>query len=225
MKKIIIAVLLSVVSMSALANRTWIAISDSIGSGVPQGQSWQHAFSLVSAERNIYIRNLSSPGSSLGDTRQGGFNNPNTAAAINMIAGANSAYCCVLVMAGLNDWGSSVPWQNTATSLRFILQKVRNEGKKAMVMSPIWNYREGIANADGLTLSDYRIVLANVCIGEFPDVCHFAKKSNTIMGSSAAAPYFDANEVAEGKQTHPNAQGHRYLADWIIQEGASAGLF
>jgi hypothetical protein len=37
--------------------------------------------------------------------------------------------------------------------------------------------------------------------------------------------YYDSAEVAANNRVHPNAIGHRKLADWIKLEAAAAGYF
>jgi lysophospholipase L1-like esterase len=129
------------------------------------------------------------------------------------------------VQAGTNDFGRAVPWEDTVASLRRILSYANATGKKVLVLEPIWRANENTPNSLGHTLNTYRFMIASVCKDEYPKICHFAPRGKTIMGTKSGAAYFDSTEISQGKQLHPNAMGHRKLADWIKSEAAAAKFF
>lgn len=246
MKRLIAAAVLSLLCLSAycagpirttssttntLNLNTWIVIGDSIGSFVAQGTPNQHFLKLVANERNISIRNLSSPGASLGSSDNTGFNSATTINAIAQISGAWGYYSGVIVQAGTNDFKRGISVDKTIEGLRRILAKVRADGRKAVVMDPIYRDGEEISNGlndslcvnIGNTLNCYRFYMRTVCESEYADVCRFALRSGSVMG--VFNNNYDSSEVSTNTRTHPNATGHRALADWLKAEAAAAGFF
>lgn len=233
MKNAVLALLLSLFAAHANANMTCILFGDSIGSTVAQGTANQHFLHLLTAERNVFFRSVASPGATLGHSDYTGFNSQRAVEIINQVRGLYGWYGCVIIQAGTNDFGRDDPVSVTKTveSLRRILAKVRADGRKALVMEPI--YRDGentpnsvndaLCGATGNTLNCYRYFMGVVCQQEYGDVCHFAKRSNTPMG--ALNNNYSSVEVMNQERLHPNAVGHRKMADWIKAEAAAAGIF
>lgn len=216
--------LLAAVSSQA-ATQTWIVIGDSILSSVPQGTASQMALNLVSNERDVIFKSIASPGAALGIADNTGFNSTSTTATLDHIAGAWLAYNGILIQAGVNDYNRNVTWQAMVDSLRRIMNHARALNKKVLVLDPIWRAGEDVPNGAGNTLNTYRFFMSVVCTQEYADICRFAHRENTVMGTSAGAANYDANEVATGTQLHPNVTGHRKLADWIKAEAAAVGFF
>lgn len=204
--------------------KTWVAIGDSILSGVPQGTAAQMALNLVGAERNVIFKSIASPAAALGVTDNSGFNSVNTTATLNQIAGYYAAVDGILIQAGTNDFSRNVLWEDTVASLRRVLNWAKALNKKVLVLDPIWRADESVKNGVNYELNIYRFFMATV-VAEYPGVAFFAHRENTPMGTSAGSANYDAGEVATGKQVHPNAAGHRLLADWIKAEAATAGFF
>lgn len=227
MVRLISALILSAMfsAYSGAATKTCVLIGDSIMSGVADGTSGQHALTLIQAERDVMIRNLSSPGASLAATDATGFNYAGITESLDHIGGVFGAVNCIIIQAITNDYGRSASWNAVNSSLGRILEYAKAKGKKVLVLDPIWRADEGIVNSAGMTLYDYRVRLSIVCSVGYADVCRFASRSNTVLGSSAGSAYYSAYEIAQGKQLHPNAAGHRLLATWIETEAAAAGLF
>lgn len=225
MIRFILAFILLYSGASVAATKTCVLIGDSIMSAVSDGSSNQLALSLVQNERDVIIRNIASPGASLAATDYTGYNSTQILDTLNRIGGMFSAYNCVIIQAGTNDFGRSANWTDTVTSLRRILTHSRAMSKKVMVLDPIWRANEDVLNSAGGNLNTYRYMTYLVCSQEFSDICHFASRLNTPMGTSAGSANYSAAEVAAGTQLHPNVAGHRYLADWIKAEAAAAGLF
>lgn len=225
MKRFVTALVIALISLQAQAAQTWIMLGDSIGGAVANGQPSQHFAHLVAAERNIYIRNLSSAGASLGSKDHTGFNNTGTIFALSMMGGLWSAYDGIIIQAGTNDYSRNIPWQDAVTALRRIMDHARALQKKVLVLDPIWRAGEDSPNLLGNTLNAYRWNIAVTCLVEYADICRFANRANTVMGTNAGSANYDPAEVAQGAQTHPNAAGHRLIADWIKAEAAAAGLF
>lgn len=215
---------MGLLTANAQASQTWIVIGDSILSAVPQGTASQLALNLVGAERDVIFKSIASPGAALGVTDQTGFNNATTLNAIKQISGYFGAYNGIIVQAGTNDYGRALNWGDTSNSIKAIIARAKADGKKVLVLDPIWRAGEDTANAQGNTLNTYRYFMFLACNDE-PTVCFFAHRENTVMGTSAGAAYYDVNEVATGTQLHPNVTGHRKLADWIKAEAAAAGFF
>lgn len=216
MKKVVIAVALTLISACATASQSVIVIVDSIGANIAQGQASQHFLTLVSNERDVLFRVIGSPGSSLGNTDKTGFNSQRTVDAIDLVGGYWGWYGRVIIQAGTNDFGRNVPWEDTVTSLRRILDKVRADGKKASVLDPIYRDGENVPNALGNTLNTYRYFMAIVCQQDYGDICQFVPRSTSGMGTQNNN--YDSNEVAQGKRLHPNPAGNRKMADWLKAE-------
>lgn len=211
-------------NIPATTTKTWVVIGDSILSSVPQGTAAQLALHLVSAERNVIFKNISSPAAALGITDNSGFNSANTTATLNQIAGYFAAVDGILVQAGTNDFSRNVLWEDTVASLRRILNWAKALNKKVLVLDPIWRADENVPNGANYSLNTYRFFMATVT-AEYPGIAFFAHRENTPMGTSVSAANYDATEVATNKQLHPNVAGHRQLADWIKAEAATAGFF
>lgn len=216
MKKVVIAVALTLISACAAASQSVIVIVDSIGANIAQGQASQHFLTLVSNERDVLFRVIGSPGSSLGNTDKTGFNNQSIVNAINLVSGYWGWYDRVIIQAGTNDFSRNVPLTDTTNALRRILNKVRADGKLASVLDPIYRDGENTPNELGNTLGSYRYTMAIVCRQEYGDVCQFVPKSTSGMGS--LTDHYDSNEVAQGGRLHPNVTGNRKMADWIKAE-------
>ena len=225
MKIIVLAVTLALSFGAQAAQKTWLVIGDSIMSSVPQGQVKDHVLHLIAAERNVIFKNISSPGTALGATNNTGFNKAATGEIIGTLGGMFSAYDGIIVQAGTNDYGRGIPWENMVVSMYRILNHARTMNKKVLVLDPIWRADEGTPNAIGLTLNTYRYLQFLVCTHHYPDICKFAHRTNTVMGTAAGSAMYDTNEVAVAGQLHPNAMGHRKLADWIEKEAAAVGYF
>lgn len=225
-------IVLFMVFMCSVANasQTWVVLGDSIMSRVNSstvngmdGTANQLSLHLVSAERNVVIKNLSSPGHSLSATDHTGFGNISTE--LSNIGGMFSYYDGIIIQAGTNDFERDAKWEDMVISVRKILDHARSMNKKVMMMEPIWRRDEAIPNAQANTLNTYRFFLNIVCNQEYADICHFASIGNTVLGSSAGSIYYDANEQATSTEVHLNAEGHRKFADWIKLEATSKGWF
>jgi len=223
MKKLFALLFLSVLSGGAHSSQTWVLLGDSIMSGVADGRASQLATHLVAAERNVVIKSIAAPGNSLGSTDHTGYNNSLTVAALALVGGPYSAYNGIIIQAGTNDYGRSIPYDQTIAGLRVIMNHARALNKRVLLLDPIWRAGEDNPNALGHTLNVYRWVMAVTCIQEYGDICRYAPRGDTVMGSSAGAANYAAAEVAAGAQLHPNAQGHRLIADWIIR--SASGIF
>lgn len=211
-------------NIPATTTKTWVVIGDSILSSVPQGTAAQLALHLVSAERNVIFKNISSPAAALGISDGSGFNSINTTNTLTEIAGYYAAVDGIVILAGTNDFSRNVPWGDTVASLRRILDWAKALNKKVLILDPIWRADESVPNAAGNVLNIYRYFIATVA-GEYPGVAFFGHRENTLLGTSAGAANYDATEVSTGKQLHPNVNGHRLLANWIKAEAATAGFF
>lgn len=225
LKSFTLTALLCLAPLAAQASKTCIFIGDSILSAVPQGKARHLATHLITAESDVVVKNLASPGASLGSADFTGFNSGRTEQAIDLIRGAWNAYDCVTVQAGTNDFSRNIPWQSSVEGLRRVLSKVRADGKKAIVMPMVWRADADVPNAGGLTLGAYSYLMALVCAGEYPDICHFGKIQNTPLSTGEGAlTDYDTTETTQGKQLHLNAVGQRKWADWWKLEAAAAGL-
>lgn len=208
------------------ATQNWVVIGDSIMAvGVPGGQAKNSALALVTQERDVSFKNLSSPGAALGMTDKTGYKNVTTINMLDQLDGYWGAVTGIIIQAGTNDWGRNVNYGATYDSVGAILSWARSHNKKVLMLDPIWRAGEDGLNGLGYPLNTYRFFMANQCISNYADVCKFAHREDTIMGTSAGAAYYDATEVATNTQTHPNVQGHRYLADWIKAQAAAFGYF
>jgi hypothetical protein len=203
--------------------KTWIVIGDSIMSWAADGEAKDLALHIVATERNVLIKNISSPGASLGRETSFGFNNTNTIATLDEICGFFSYCDGILVQAGFNDYRQSVDLQQTEASLLRILAYARSHGKKVIVTDIIWSIIENEPNDLGYTVTKYREVRTASCT-VYSDICTYAPRTETSLGSPSTTLY-DAAEVASGKQVHPNVAGHRAFADWLETIAAKAGLF
>jgi lysophospholipase L1-like esterase len=217
------ALLLAVALPSQAAVCALLGDSIAAGSGLPTSQS-RFVF-LLQAERQVEIRDLSSPGAALGAPGIGGFNNVTTTNQLTALAGMFSYLNCVIIQAGTNDYGRSIPWQDTVTGLTKVLNWARTNNKKVLVLDPIWRAGEEVPNALGHTLNTYRYMNWLTCTSNFADVCSVAHRTNSVMGTAGGAMNYQSSEVSTGTQLHPNANGQRIIADWIKTEAAASGLF
>lgn len=204
-------------------SKTWIVIGDSIMSFVADGASKQHSLSLIQKECDVMFKNLSSPGATLAATDGLGYNSPQVIDTINRIAGFFDCWDGVIIQAGTNDHAAGKPLSEMCDSARRILSHVRAKGKKALVLDPIWRAGENETNCTGNTLHAYRFSLAILALSEFPDCCVHVSRTGTPL--DVKSNNYAAAEVAAGTQLHPNAAGHRIMADWIKAAAATACLF
>jgi hypothetical protein len=212
-------------SMPAHASKAVVVIGDSIMSqNVPQGVAKQHALAIVTQERDVTFKNLSSPGTSLGNNDKTGFLPATTVSTLNQLGGYYGAVDSIIIQAGTNDFTRNVPWADSYNSTVQILNWAQANGKKVLVLDMIWRAGEDTPNALGNTLNTYRYFQLVAC-NAYPTTCYFGHRENSILGTSAGAANYDATEVATGTQVHPNVAGHRILATWLELEAAAFGLF
>ena len=221
-------VLLAILLFSSATNAATCAlIGDSISAGYGLTAPQERFAYLLQSENELVIKDLSSPGASLGAAPPFGFNSTAIRGQLSNLKGFFNAIDCIIVQAGTNDYGGSaspgVPLKNTMASLKRIMQWARTNGKKVLVLEPIWRAGETANNGQGRPLDHYRYGMYVVCVTQNSDVCTFAHKEGSVMGTSAAATYYLHGEVGAGKQLHPDAAGHRALADWIASRLAAAG--
>lgn len=226
MKAFVFAVLISM-SFMANAAKTCILFGDSIMSNVspssiggPTGKAMELAANRSQMEADVIIRNLSSPGNSLGGST---YSFSNGAQLIRQIAGFYNFYDCIIVQAMTNDFGRSVPWQESVASLNAIIQEAARTNKKVMVMDAVYRWNEETPNSLGHTLGVYRWNIAIAC-GMQSNTCIWASRTGTVF-DSAAPELYSAQEVEDGKILHLNAEGHRRYADWMMYEAAKNKLF
>jgi lysophospholipase L1-like esterase len=226
LKKTVLGIICAIglFSATAQASQTWIVIGDSIVSTVRQGIASQMALNLVGNERDVIFKSVASPGAALGLSDHTGYNNTETLAMVDQIAGYWNAYDGIIVQAGTNDFSRAVSGDDTYASLKAIIAKAKAGGKKVLVMEPIWRADETVANSLGNDLNTYRARMQAAC-DEEAATCRFARREHTVLGSSAGRGLYDAAEASSGTQMHPNAAGHRQLADWIKSEADAAGFF
>lgn len=229
MKSIIIGALLSaLVSLPVHAATTCVLIGDSIMSGVspsviggPNGRAVELAASVITTRRQVIIKNISSPGNALGPSDYSGFGN--VIPTLQMIGGTFSAFNCIIVQAGTNDFGRNININDTTNSLRRIANFAKNNNKKLIVVDPIWRRNEATKNTQGNPLSTYRFYMAIVC-QEFPTTCTWVPRGPT-FDSASASKYYDANERAAGTELHLNAAGQAAWADIVIRKAAEKKIF
>jgi lysophospholipase L1-like esterase len=212
--------------------QTWIIMGDSIMSAVspakvdgPSGLSSHMTANLLMNEKNISIRNISSPGNSIGHSDSTGFGNTaSVTQSLDRIAGFFSFYNGIIIQAGTNDYGRSVSLSTFNKSLEGILSYAKARNKKVLLMEPIWRRNEGVKNKEGLVLSDYSKAMQSLCY-KYNTICHFAERKNSKLATINSSGYFDANEVKAKGELHLNAFGHRAYADWIKLEAAKKKWF
>lgn len=227
MKKILLVAAL-LLPITANAAKTCILVGDSIMSDVStsviggtSGHANQLAASLIQSERNVIIRNISSPGASLAAKNFTGFGNVNQT--INMIGGLFSYYNCIIIQAGTNDFGRSEKWEDMVVSLRAVLSNARNMKKRVIMTDLVYRANERTLNKLGYNIDTYRWFRAIVC-NEYADVCTFVNREGTVFAKLDKSLY-DANEAAKGTELHLNAKGHRAYADWLMKAAATAKIF
>ncbi len=228
MKKILAFTFLLSASFAANAAQTWFLFGDSIMSEVfpstvdgPFGKAMEMAANRIQMERDVNIRNFSSPGKKLGgDT----FSFKDGVTLMKTTGGVFNYYQGVIVQVGTNDYHASVKWQDTVASLIAIIDEAARLKKKVLVMDPIWRRGEESNNALGWTLGSYRWQMAMTC-NKYPGTCFWATRTGTVFDNSGASALYNANEVRDGKELHLNAEGHRRYADWVMKKAAEFKLF
>jgi lysophospholipase L1-like esterase len=213
--------------------QTWILMGDSIMSAVSpnevdglSGKANKLATHLVMNEKNVSIRNISSPGNSMSHTNYTGFGDTSSVtASLDRIGGFFGFYNGIIIQVGTNDFGRDVQLSNFSESLRGILKYASSKNKKVMMMEPIWRRNELIKNKAGFNLNSYRATMKSVCQQEYPTICHFSSRVNSKLANASSYMYFDANEVKNKGELHLNSSGHRAYADWIKLEASNKKWF
>jgi lysophospholipase L1-like esterase len=231
--KYLAALIVFSLSSQVFAMKTCILMGDSIMSSVspstvggPLGSSNQLAASLLMNERNVSIRNVSSPGIAIGINDYSGWGpKQKINDMLGTIGGAWSAYDCIIIQAGTNDFTRDVKWENTVTNLRIVLTHAKAMKKKVLIMEPIWRRDQNIKNKVGNTLDTYRFFMYIVCMQEYANTCYYESRSSSALADAKASQYFDANEVKAKKELHLNAAGHRVWTDWVKLAASKYGIF
>lgn len=213
----------------SFAAQTWIMLGDSIMSGVspsvlngPAGTSVQMATHIIERDRNIIIRNLSSPGHSLAATDHTGFGN--IVPSLKNIGGFWSAYNGIIIQAGTNDFSRSSKWEDEVVSLRLILNHAKTMKKKVLMMGIPYRDDWQTLNALGYDLNTYRFFAYLVCV-EFPGTCFYGTMDGQTTLAVRTPSLYDPAEVAQGKALHLNAAGHAEFARWVKAQAAIHNLF
>lgn len=208
--------------------KTFLLFGDSIMSSVSpsvvggnNGAAYELASHLVQEECNVIIKNLSSPGHSIGGPKHSFANGVDL---MREFGGMFSAYDGVILQAGTNDFGRSIPLADTIASLTAILKEAQQAGKKVLVMDSLWRWNEAVSNAQGYTLGGYRWSVATTC-NQYPGVGYFGTRTGSVFDNASASPLYSADEVATGHELHLNAAGHRAYADWLKSKATAFGLF
>lgn len=209
--------------------QTWIMIGDSIMSSIPPstlngspGSAVQLPQHLLAEECGITVRNISSPGASLGAIGRGGYGN--IVPALDTIAGAWNFTNGLIITAGTNDFGTSVSGAAHNEALRKIMAWAKRSGKKVLLMDIPYRQDENKKNKVGLNLGAYRFARAIIGSSEYKGTCYFANRQGTVFDTFTQSLY-DPREVAAGKALHLNAEGLRAFTDWIKSAASTAGYF
>lgn len=223
LKKLLLLLGLTIIATPAMsATKTWVVIGDSIMSMVADGQAKDHALTLVSNERDVMFRSLSSPGASTGLAPNLGFNSTLVTSEMDSLRGIFNAVDGIIIQVGTNDFGANVTWTDEVASLNRILQYARTNNKKVLMLDIIWRWNEATPNSTGWALWNYRVARAMVC-SSWSDVCTYAARPAAFDAPSTTL--FTASDVATGTQLHPNVAGQRIYANWIESAASAAGLF
>lgn len=226
--KLLVGLLAALCIQPAVAAKTCVLVGDSIMSEVypttmngPYGKAMELAANRIQQEADVIIKNISVPANSLGgDT----FSFANGTEVLQGIGGAYSYYNCVIIQAGTNDFGKSVPLDKTVAALNSLLTEATRANKKVLLMDAIWRRNENTPNSLGLTLGSYRWALAVEC-NNHPGVCHFASRTGTVFDSASASPLYTASEIEGVRELHLNAEGHRRYADLVLMKALYYGIF
>lgn len=191
-----------------------VMIGDSIMSNVfDGGRVSDSATWVMSAERNIDIRNLSAPSNSLGSVDISGYNGPDIQNTYSIVGGIYSKFDYFIVQAGSNDWGRSINPTLTMEALRKVMSYSRYLNKKVLVVDPIYRGNEDTQNGLGLTMNYYRYMIHYVCRQENPDICRFASRSG--FDGQNHPEYYASTEAIP---IHLNKIGHAAWAKWVGAE-------
>lgn len=212
--------------------QTWVLMGDSIMSAVspsvvdgPSGTSKQLAANLLMNNKNVSIRNISSPGNSIGHSDFTGFGNTlSVTQSLDRIGGFFGFYNGIIIQAGTNDFGRSVDLPTFKKSLEGILKHAKTRNKKVLLMEPIYRADQNVKNKVGLVLKDYSNAMKNLCT-TYNTHCYFSDMSEEFFNQYSFKSHYDANEVKVGKALHLNASGHERYYRWIEFEASRAKFF
>lgn len=223
-----LALLALLLAGSVNAAPTCVLIGDSIMSSVhrsaidgPYGDVKESASSIIQDEANVFIRNISSPGASLGSPDATGFGNVKPT--LDMIGGMFNYYNCIIIQAGTNDFGRSIRWEDMVSSLRKIMDVAKANNKKVLMTDLIYRSNENQVNSTSYNMHNYRYLRAVVC-NEYAGTCFFASRTGTVFDTYTPELY-DANEIGKNYALHLNAAGHREYANWVISAAKKNNIF
>lgn len=198
--------------------QTAIWIGDSLDSFVYEGHADDLAVDLITHEHNVVIRNLSSPGTTLGLTNGFGFNTDWTTQAFGQICGGFKYCQGIVITAGVNDYGvEGVTWAMVEASLVRMLDWAQAQDVKVLMADLIWS-TAAETNASpnmGLSWAEYRAHRAAVCARY--SVCRFAPRPPEF--DTEHPDLYAATEREAGALVHLNPAGQRVRADWLGEAG------
>lgn len=145
---------------------------------------------------NWFIRNYSYGGASV----SGGmlFGAPWPASDPNAVLGLFGD--TTVVFLGTNDWAFNIDLPTFESNYSRFVGTVGFFGADVICVTPIWrNTQEGVLNAAGLTLDDYRAAISQVC-----GVLNLPVIDGLTMVPHSKGCFVDG--------VHPNATGYRYYA-------------
>lgn len=106
----------------------------------------------------------------------------------------------IVVMLGTNDYSQSVPLAQFRETWRAFVQGARSP---LICVTPMWRFDEGLPNAAGLVIDDYRQVIREECTGGV-----VIEGVDVIPGEPGRTPIGAPTRfTADG--LHPNRKGHR----------------
>ena len=121
--------------------------------------------------------------------------------------GKISGYDVVFVMGGTNDYGNDVTESNFRTAFSYVIDTLKQNNSRVIVLTPIVRTSKTAANDAGLFLVDYVSIEQEIALEKNVESINMFQLTNNGRF---------VNYLTDG--LHPNEVGHRILADIIIEQ-------
>jgi lysophospholipase L1-like esterase len=184
----------------AFAQRIMI-IGDSIQSGTGLKRTSSQASDRLQRLANVVVHNFASPGARLTDGFYPGMKH--AVDAVWLLHGFFGMQGVVIAI-GTNDWAAGVDLAVFSQDYRDFLAALPPTLPVAC-MGMVWRADEGVPNATGLTLDDFRTAIRDAC----------ATRGKPYLEGKDAIPNSAAYFV-DG--IHPNDRGHRVMGAFLQRE-------
>lgn len=203
-------------------SKPWLVLPDSIttqaGAQDPRLLPWP----IITQERGVVFNSLGGPGAAMGLSGAAHYNSTQLPLAMTRVCGANRC-AGVIIQAGINDWGMSVPLAEQRASIDRVLDWAMGQNQKVLMLDIV--YSLGAENGTPAPVNSIGLTLAQVRTQRYLACANYSRPAG-LCTFALRPPEFDTyNPAFYTDGTHLSPAGWRAYATWVESAAGQAGLF